>query len=91
MTPLQFSTVARLIYPLTWMAGVSEGLNVSLRNVQKWATGSKDIPPGVARDLLKIARSVYAQDGYTAEGIDQILEILNQIIGAENPESRDHG
>ena len=89
MTPLQFSTVARMIYGQTWQRAASSMLGVNIRTVEHWSAGTMAIPPGEARELMTQARWEYRYAPIARTGIDQIQEILRRITGAENPETAD--
>lgn len=48
MTPDDFLSIALRVYGETWAKEISKRLGINIRTVQRWGTGARDIPEGVA-------------------------------------------
>lgn len=63
------------LYGPRWQSDLGRDLHVSDRTVRRWVSGSDDLPPGAALDLLRLCE----------ERIDAIEAVLGRLKEAATP------
>lgn len=54
ITPDLLRRAGRALYGNHWKAPLADDLEINLRTIERWESGSQEIPPGVAQDLAQI-------------------------------------
>jgi DNA-binding transcriptional regulator YiaG len=56
LTPHELETVGEALFGERWQTPLARAVDVADRTVRRWLAGDDAPPPGIAADLLKIAR-----------------------------------
>lgn len=67
ISPELFCRIGQQLYGQGWRQAIADALDVADRTVQRWASGSKEIPLGVRDDLIDLM-------------VDREAEIFTRLI-----------
>jgi len=75
LTPRELETVGQALFGERWQTPMARALDVADRTVRRWLAGDDAPSPGIAADLLKIAR------GRSGE-INKAVALLERLCAA---------
>lgn len=56
MTPEELRDAGEALFGPRWQTPLAAALDVQLRTLQRWASGDRRVPPGLAQDLAGLCR-----------------------------------